>query len=69
MTGSTHPTVAQDFSIQVAENEGMPPGPDFIRFSLPFAPTNRVTGALTLALSKTRKATDGLRSAMEMPMS
>jgi hypothetical protein len=27
MTGSTYPTVPQDFSIQVAENEGMPPGP------------------------------------------
>jgi hypothetical protein len=28
MTGSTHPTVPQDFSIQVAENEGMPPRPN-----------------------------------------
>jgi hypothetical protein len=54
MTGSTHPTVLQDFSIQVAENEGMPPGPDFIGFSPPFAPTRLVTGTLTLALSNDR---------------
>lgn len=68
MTDSTRPTLPQDFPIQVAENEGMPPGPDSIGFSPPLAPTRRVTGTLTLGLSKTRTATDGLRSAKEMPM-
>lgn len=65
MTDSTRPTLPQDFPIEVAENEGMPPGPDSIGFSPPFAPTRRVTGTLTLALSKTRAATDRLRSAKE----
>jgi hypothetical protein len=68
MTGSTHPTVPQDFSIQVAENEGMPPESDSTGSSTRIAPTRRVTGTLTLGLTKTRAATDRLRSAKEMPM-
>jgi hypothetical protein len=53
MTGSTHPTVPQDFSIQVAENEGMPPGPNSKASLIPVARTRRLTGTLTLELSKT----------------
>jgi hypothetical protein len=63
MTVSTHPTVPQDFSIQVAENEGMPSRSNS-RGSPP-APTRRLTGTLTLGLSKTRAATGGLWSAKE----
>lgn len=65
MTGSTHPIVPKDFSIQAAENEGMPPGPGLRDSSPLIAPIRRVTGTLTLGLSKTRAATDGLRSAKE----
>lgn len=28
MTGRAHPTIPQDFSIQIAENEGMPSRPN-----------------------------------------
>ena len=68
MTGSTHPTVPPDFAIQVAENEGMPSRPNSRGSPPPPAPIRRVTGTLTLGLSKTRAATDGLRSAKEMRM-
>jgi len=68
MTDSTRPTLPQDFPIEVAENEGMPPGPGFKGSSPPNAPIRRVTGTLTLGLSKTRAATDCLRSAKEVPM-
>lgn len=68
MTGSTHPTVPHDFPIQVAENEGMPPGPGFKGSSPPIAPMRRVTGTLTLGLPKTRAATDGPRSAKKKLM-
>ncbi|SEO18067.1 hypothetical protein [Palleronia pelagia] len=68
MTDSTRPTLPHAPPIEVAENEGMPPGPNFIGFSPPFAQTRQVTGTLTLALSRTRTATDGLRSAKEKLM-
>ncbi len=63
MTVSTHPTVPQDFSIQVAENEGMPSRSNS-RGSPPL-PARRLTGTLTLGLSKTRAATRGLWSVKE----
>lgn len=65
MTGSTHPTVPQDFSIQVAENEGMPSRPNSKASLKPVARTRRRTGTLTLELSKTRAATGGIWSAKE----
>ena len=65
MTSSTHPTVPTDFSIQVAENEGMPTKPSSRASPLPAAPTRRLTGTLTLGPSKTRGATGGLWSAKE----
>jgi hypothetical protein len=68
MTGSTHPTLPQDFAIQVAENEGMPSRSNF-NASLPqVVRTRRLTGTLTLGPSKTRAANDGLWSAKEAPM-
>ncbi|MGQ3486323.1 hypothetical protein [uncultured Roseovarius sp.] len=68
MTGSAHPTAPPDFAIEVAENEGMPPEPGFKGSSPSIAPIRQVTGTLTLGLSKTRAAIDGLRSAKEIPM-
>lgn len=65
MTSSTHPTVPTDFSIQVAENEGMPTRPNSRASPLAPAPTRRLTGTLTLGLSRTRAATNGLWSAKE----
>lgn len=65
MTGSTHPTVPQDFSIQVAENEGMPSRPNSKASLTPVARTRRLTGTLTLELSKTPAATGGIWSAKE----
>lgn len=65
MTSSTHPTVPTDFSIQVAENEGMPTRPNS-RASPPMpAPTRRLSGTLTLGSSKKRGATGALWSAKE----
>ena len=64
MTGST-PTVPQDFSIQVAENEGMPSRPNSKASLTPVARTRRLTGTLTLELSKTPAATGGIWSAKE----
>jgi hypothetical protein len=68
MTSSPHPTVPEDFSIEVAENEGMPPGPDSKGSQPPEVRTRRLTGMLTLGLSKTRAATDGPRSARKEQM-
>lgn len=65
MTSSTHPTLPQDFAIQVAENEGMPTRPNSRASPLPAAPTRRLTGTLTLGLSRTRAATNELWSAKE----
>ena len=65
MTVSTHPTVPQDFPIQVAENEGMPSRSNFRGFAPLPAPTRRLTGTLKLGLSETRAATGGLWSAKE----
>lgn len=65
MTSSTHPTLPQDFAIQVAENEGMPTRPNSRASPLPAAPTRRLTGTLTLGLSRTRAATGRLWSAKE----
>ena len=62
MTGSTHPTVPQDFSIQVAENEGMPSRPNFKAPQPPTLRTRRLIGTLVLRLSKTSAANDGLWS-------
>lgn len=65
MTGSSHPTVLQDFAIQVAENEGMPTRPSSRGSPPPPGPTRRLTGTLTLGPSKTRGVTGGLWSAKE----
>ena len=65
MTGSTHPTVPQDFSIQVAQNEGMPSRQNSKAPLTPVARTRRLTGTLTLELSKTPAATGGIWSAKE----
>lgn len=65
MIVSTRPTVPQDFAIQVAENEGMPSRPNLKVSLTPVARTRRLTGTLTLELSKTRAATGGLWSARE----
>jgi hypothetical protein len=48
MTGSTHPTLTQEFAIQVAENEGMPPMPNFEGALLQVVRTRLLTGTLTL---------------------
>lgn len=68
MTGSTHPIVPQDFSIQVAENEGMPSRLGSKGCLPPDVRTRRLTGTLTLGLSKIGAATDGPRSARKEPM-
>lgn len=68
MTGITPPKFPQEFPIQVAENEGMPSRSNFKGSPPPAARTRRLTGTLTLGLSKTRAAADGLRSAKEEPM-
>jgi len=65
MTGSTHPRVPRDFAIEVAENEGMPSRPSSKGSSPPAARTRRLTGKLTLGLSKTRAAMGGFWSAKE----
>ncbi len=51
--------------MQVAENEGMPPGPNSKASLTPVARTRRLTGTLTLGLSKTPAATGGIWSAKE----
>lgn len=65
MTRSALPTATQDFSIHVAENEGMPSLSS--RRDAPQWParTRRLSGTLTLGLSKTRAAADSIRSASE----
>ena len=65
MTVSSLPTVPQDFSIQVAENEGMPSQAKSRGSPPPPAPTRRLTGTLTLGSSKKRGATGALWSAKE----
>lgn len=65
MTGRTHPTVPQDFSIQVAENEGMPSRSSSRDAPQPPARARRLSGTLTLGLSKTHAAAEGLRPASE----
>jgi hypothetical protein len=65
MTGSTRPTVPQDFSIQVAENEGMPSRSSRRGAPQPLARARRLSGTLTLGLSKSRTAAEGPRSASE----
>lgn len=65
MTGSIHPIVPQDFSIQVAENEGMPSRSISMGFSPPPALTRRLTGTLTIGLWETHAAAGGLWSAKE----
>jgi hypothetical protein len=68
MTGSTRPTIPQVVPIQVAENDGMPSRPNFEPPQTPAARTRRLTGTLTLGLSKTRVANGRLRSAKKEPM-
>lgn len=68
MTDGNRSTLPQDFPIEVAENEGMPPGPDSKRSSPPIAPVGRVAGTLTLGLTTTSAATGGVRSAREAPL-
>lgn len=65
MTNSTQPIVPTDFSIQVAENEGMPTRPNCSASPLPAAPTRRLTGTLTLRSSKTHASNCELWSARE----
>lgn len=62
MTASPQPTVPPDFAIEVAENEGMPSRSNSSGTPLPPAPIRRLTGTLTLGLSRTRAATGGLWS-------
>jgi len=65
MTGSTRPTAPKDYSIQVAENEGMPSRSSPRGAPQPPARARRLSGTLTLGLSKTRATAEGLRSASE----
>ncbi len=58
MTGSVRPTVPQDFPIEAAENGSMPSRLNSNGSPPPVARTRRLTGTLTLWLSKTRTATD-----------
>ncbi len=67
MTCSTRPTIPKDFSIEVAENEGMPSRSVSKGFSPSFALNGGVTETLTLGLSKTPAAANEPRSAEEMP--
>lgn len=60
MIVSANATVPQDYSIQVAENEGLPSRPNSKRSLPPVARPRRLTGTLTLGLSRTRPAPDGL---------
>lgn len=62
------PTAPQDFPIQVAENEGMPSRPNSMGSPPPAARPRRQAEELTLGLSKTPTATDGLWSVKEAPM-
>jgi hypothetical protein len=52
MSGLGHSSVAQDFSIEVAENEGMPTGPNFDNASPLLEPTQTFTRKRHLGLSK-----------------
>lgn len=65
MTGSTNPTVPRDFAIQVAKDGGTPPGPNSKASLTPVARPRRLTGTLTLELSKTPAATRGIWSTKE----
>lgn len=65
MTSSTRPTAPQDFSIQVAENEGMPSRSSRRDAPPPTARVQRLSGTLTLGLSKTSSTAEGLRTASE----
>ncbi len=65
MTGGAHPTVPQDFVIHVAENEGMPSRTNSKGARPPPAPTRRLTGTLTLGLSRKVAETDLHQSAKE----
>lgn len=62
MTGGTHPNFARDFSIQAAENEGMPPRSDARGTPPPPVPTRRLKGTLKLGRSTTSAETAGLWS-------
>ena len=66
MTCSTHPTIPQDFAIQVAENEGMPPRPKPSNVSpQPAARARRLTGTRKLGPPKTHSAANGFCSGKE----
>jgi hypothetical protein len=68
MTRSAHPTVPQDFSIQVAENEGMPPRPDLEDIPPHFACPGRQTGTHRLSSLKGKVVTGGAWAARKKPM-
>ena len=59
MTGSSRPTVPQDFPSQVAENEGMPPRPAIEEHSPTVLRSGRKTGTLRLGTSKASMKPDG----------
>lgn len=61
MTYSTHPTVPQDFPIQAAENEGMPPRMKSYRALPPVARVRWLAGPPTKEASKAHPATEGFR--------
>ena len=61
MTGSFRPTVPQDFSIQVAENEGMPSRPYIEEHSPTVVRSGRKTGTLRPRKSKASMKPDGSR--------
>ncbi|MEW9922393.1 hypothetical protein AB2B41_22570 [Marimonas sp. MJW-29] len=68
MTNRVHPTVPQDFPIQVAENEGMPPRPEFENTPPRFTRPGRQTGTHCLGSLNERTATCGPWPAREKPM-
>lgn len=66
MTCSTHPAIPQDFAIQVAENEGMPPRPKPSNASLQsIARARRLTGTRKLGPPKTHSAANDFCSGKE----
>lgn len=67
MTGRTPPAVPQDFPIQAAENEGMPPRQHSDSSFPAVVPARRLIGTLTLGSSKSRPTTKGFWSEKGAP--
>lgn len=67
MTCRTPPAVPQDFPIQAAENEGMPPRPTSNSSVPPVARLRRLVGTLTLGSSKSHPATKGFWPGKDAP--